>query len=79
MSNPTTPYLFRVCYSDTDAAGFVHHARYLEMFERSRTEWLHTMGLSPATMVKEFGIELLDDYLNRSRMFRDKQVKNSNL
>ncbi len=58
MSNPTTPYLFRVCYSDTDAAGFVHHARYLEMFERSRTEWLHTMGLSPATMVKEFGIVL---------------------
>ena len=30
------PFLFRVCYSDTDAAGVVYHARYLEMFERSQ-------------------------------------------
>ena len=36
-------------------------------------------SVSAKEMVKEFGIELLDDYLNRSRMFRDKQVKNSNL
>ncbi len=55
-SNP--PFLFRVCYSDTDAAGFVYHARYLEIFERSRSEWLQQRGLSPTKLVKEFGIVL---------------------
>jgi acyl-CoA thioester hydrolase len=56
FSNP--PFLFRVCYSDTDAAGFVYHARYLEIFERSRSEWLQQRGLSPSKLVKEFGIVL---------------------
>ncbi len=55
---PSTPFLFRVCYSDTDAAGFVHHARYLEIFERSRTEWLHQNGLNPSKLVEEFSIVL---------------------
>jgi acyl-CoA thioester hydrolase len=52
------PFLFRVCYSDTDAAGFVYHARYLEIFERSRSEWLQQRGLSPTKLVNEFGILL---------------------
>jgi acyl-CoA thioester hydrolase len=55
-ANP--PFLFRVCYSDTDAAGFVYHARYLEIFERSRAEWLYQRGLSPSQLVQEFGIVL---------------------
>lgn len=59
MTSPTnTPFLFRVCYSDTDAAGFVYHARYLEIFERSRAEWLHQRGLTPSQLVNEFGIVL---------------------
>lgn len=58
MPTSSTPFLFRICYSDTDAAGFVHHARYLELFERSRTEWLHQIGLNPAKLVNEFGILL---------------------
>ena len=52
------PFFFRVCYSDTDAAGFVYHARYLEIFERSRSEWLQQRGLSPTKLVNEFGILL---------------------
>ena len=52
------PFLFRVCYSDTDAAGFVYHARHLEIFERSRSEWLQQRGLSPTKLVNEFGILL---------------------
>lgn len=52
------PFLFRICYSDTDAAGFVYHARYLEIFERSRAEWLYQRGLSPSQLVQEFGIVL---------------------
>ena len=52
------PFLFRVCYSDTDAAGFVYHARYLEIFERSRSEWLQQRELSPSKLIDEFGILL---------------------
>ena len=40
-------YAIRACYSDTDAAGVIHHARILEFFERSRTEWLHRLGAAP--------------------------------
>lgn len=52
------PFLFRVCYSDTDAAGFVYHARYLEIFERSRSQWLQDRNLSPSKLINEFGILL---------------------
>jgi acyl-CoA thioester hydrolase len=58
MSKLLPPYQFRVCYSDTDAAGFVHHARYLEIFERARTEYLHQLNLNPAKLVQEFSILL---------------------
>ena len=57
-SSDAEPFLFRVCYSDTDAAGFVYHARYLEIFERSRAQWLYQRNLSPSKLVTEFGILL---------------------
>ena len=40
-------FLLRACYADTDSAGVIHHARYLEYFERSRTEWLARLGMGP--------------------------------
>lgn len=52
------PFLFRVCYSDTDAAGVVYHARYLEMFERSRAEWLYQRNLSPSLLVRDYNLLL---------------------
>ena len=58
-ANPSTPnftFTHRVCYSDTDAAGFVYHGRYLEIFERSRAEWLAQRGLSPTKLMNEFNI-----------------------
>jgi acyl-CoA thioester hydrolase len=58
MTSTPTPYLHRVCYSDTDAAGFVYHGRYLEIFERSRAQWLYQRGLSPTQLINEFGILL---------------------
>ncbi|MBU3628043.1 YbgC/FadM family acyl-CoA thioesterase [Polynucleobacter sp. AP-Reno-20A-A9] len=55
--NPAvSTYTHRVCYSDTDAAGFVYHGRYLEIFERSRAEWLAQRGLSPTKLVNELNI-----------------------
>lgn len=62
MTNTPTPdssavtYIHRVCYSDTDAAGFVYHGRYLEIFERSRAEWLAQKGLSPTKLIDELNI-----------------------
>jgi acyl-CoA thioester hydrolase len=52
------PYIHRVCYSDTDAAGLVYHARYLDIFERSRAEWLAQFDLSPTKLISDFGILL---------------------
>ena len=52
------PYIHRVCYSDTDAAGLVYHARYLDIFERSRAEWLAQFDLSPTKLIKDFQILL---------------------
>ena len=49
----------RACYSDTDSAGVIHHARFLEMFERSRTEWLRRFGADPKTLSKESNLLLI--------------------
>ena len=38
----------RVYYEDTDAAGIVYHAAYLEFAERARTEMLRCLGLDHA-------------------------------
>ena len=36
----------RVYFQDTDAAGIVFHAAYLNFFERARTEWLREIGVT---------------------------------
>ena len=57
MSLPTNfTHAYRVCYTDTDAAGFIYHARYLDIFERSRAEWLAQKNLSPTKLITEFKI-----------------------
>ena len=35
---------YRVCFADTDAMGFVYHARYFEIAERSRGDALRSTG-----------------------------------
>jgi acyl-CoA thioester hydrolase len=57
-SPASAPYIHRVCYADTDAAGFVYHARYLDIFERSRAEWLAQRNLSPTKLIDEFNMLL---------------------
>jgi acyl-CoA thioester hydrolase len=46
----------RVYYEDTDAAGIVYHAAYLEFAERARTELLRCLGLDHATLRARFGL-----------------------
>ena len=35
----------RIYWEDTDAGGIVFYANYLKFFERTRTEWLRSMGI----------------------------------
>ena len=46
----------RVYYEDTDAGGVVYHANYLKFMERTRTEWLRTLGFEQDTLAQELGI-----------------------
>ena len=34
----------RIYYAETDAGGVVYHSKYLDLFERCRTEWLRQLG-----------------------------------
>ena len=47
MDKRAAPFSFpvRVYWEDTDAGGIVFYANYLKFFERSRTEWLRSLGI----------------------------------
>ena len=38
-------HVVRVYYADTDFSGVVYHARYLEFFERGRSDFLRLAGV----------------------------------
>ncbi|MEO8627370.1 MAG: tol-pal system-associated acyl-CoA thioesterase [Betaproteobacteria bacterium] len=46
----------RVYYQDTDAGGVMFHARYLNFFERARTDWLRHIGFSVSDMADRDGL-----------------------
>lgn len=54
LSNFT--WTIRVYYEDTDAGGVVFYANYLKFFERARTEWLRTAGVSQQLMTETHGV-----------------------
>lgn len=43
-------YPIRVYWEDTDAGGIVFYANYLKFFERARTEWLRSLGISQSVL-----------------------------
>ena len=45
----------RVYWEDTDAGGIVFYANYLKFFERSRTEWLRSLGLEQQQLRQSTG------------------------
>jgi len=45
----------RVYWEDTDAGGIVFYANYLKYFERARTEWLRSLGISQQTLRQSSG------------------------
>ncbi len=46
----------RVYWEDTDAGGVVFYANYLKYFERARTEWLRSLGLSQQALRERAGV-----------------------
>ncbi len=46
----------RVYFEDTDAGGIVFYGNYLKFYERARTEWLRSMGISQQFLKDEQGI-----------------------
>lgn len=53
----TEPFVWpvRVYFEDTDAGGVVYHSRYLNFFERARTEMLRAMGVSQTELRENHG------------------------
>jgi len=43
----------RVYYEDTDAGSIVYHARYLNFYERARTEMLRGMAINQNNLLQE--------------------------
>ena len=65
----------RVYYEDTDAAGVVFYANYLNFMERARTEWLRALGFEQTTLRHEHNVmfvvrSLAVEYL-RPALFND--------
>lgn len=63
----------RIYFEDTDAGGIVYHASWLRFFERARTDWLRSLGLSQSRLDRENGIgfvvrRMLIDYQRPARL-----------
>ena len=63
----------RVYYEDTDAGGIVYYANYLKFFERARTEWLRSLGISQQAMLADDGAAFVVrnvnvDYVSAARL-----------
>lgn len=46
----------RIYWEDTDAGGIVYYANYLKFMERSRTEWLRSLGVEQEPLQREHGL-----------------------
>lgn len=60
MKNHIFP--FTIAYADTDAEGIVYHARYLEIAERARMNWLRgrvVVGDDVGFVIRELGIKYI--------------------
>lgn len=52
----TFDWNIRVYIEDTDLGGVVFYANYLKFFERARTEWLRSLGISQQSLIDRHGI-----------------------
>ena len=70
-------FSFTVAYADTDAEGIVYHARYLEIAERARMNWLRgrvVVGDDIGFVIRELNIKYIqplrvaDDFVVETQM-----------
>jgi acyl-CoA thioester hydrolase len=68
----------RVYYEDTDAGGVVYHAKYLNYFERGRTEMLRTLGFEQDHLMNEedvlFAVRSMQIDYHKPARFNDELV-----
>lgn len=58
----THVFSFTIAYADTDAEGIVYHARYLEIAERARMNWLRghvVVGDDVGFVIRELNIKYI--------------------
>lgn len=55
MGAMTFTWPVRIYWEDTDAGGIVFYANYLKFFERTRTEWLRSLGLGQQALRESAG------------------------
>ena len=87
MTEPnSTPFVWkvRVYWEDTDAGGVVYHSRYLNFFERARTEWLRSKGVNQERLAREenvlFAIRHMDiDFEQAARLDDELDITVSNV
>lgn len=51
-----TTYKYRVLYADTDAMGVVYYGNYLRIYEATRGDFLHKVGMPFSKMASELNI-----------------------
>lgn len=73
MPSPVFAFQVRVYYEDTDTGGIVYYANYLKFFERARTEWLRTHGISQYELTQNSNLIFVVrstamDYLRAARL-----------
>jgi acyl-CoA thioester hydrolase len=56
MADPLFHWSLRIYWEDTDAGGVVFYANYLKFFERARTEWLRSLGVSQEALRRDEGV-----------------------
>ena len=53
---PISQFKYRVYYEHTDGGGVVYHSRYLNFFERARTDWLREKDIVQSDLQKNHNI-----------------------
>ena len=69
----------RVYWEDTDAGGVIYHSRYLNFFERARTEWLRSLDIHQSELSDKhnlvFGIRRMEiDFLMAGKLDDELEV-----
>lgn len=70
---PAFVWPVRVYIEDTDMGGVVFYANYLKFFERARTEWLRSLGVTQQALMDEHALvfvvsQMTVDYVRPARL-----------